>query len=159
MSGAEKRSFVIRTVVRVPSESSEDRRHLHRTLGEMKRDRTRQINRIKGLLKTQGVALSIGGHFLEHLEGERTWDDRPLPLGRVDRVQRAHAHLRFVMRQIHDLENARSAAVRLGEGELFKGQLDRLGGVVEHVSEGDAIVTPRHTGAGLAARPHHGNRD
>jgi transposase len=36
------------SVVRVPSVEAEDNRHLHRELAELKRERTRQINRIKG---------------------------------------------------------------------------------------------------------------
>ena len=114
-SGEEK----VWSVVRVPSEADEDRRNLHRLLAETKRDRTRKINRIKGLLKTQGVILKIGRHFLEELEQERTWDDRPLPRGLVDRVKRTYAQFQFLSRQIQDLEKARKVAVEKGEGPLL----------------------------------------
>ncbi len=126
-SGEEK----VWSVVRVPSEADEDRRHLHRALGERKRDRTRQINRIKGLLKIQGVRVRIDSHFPEELARATTWDGRPLPLGLVDRVQRAHAQHQFLTRQIQDLDKARSAAVRLGEGELLDQvrQLKQLRGI------------------------------
>lgn len=107
------------SVVRAPSESDEDRRHLHRSLGEMKRDRTRLINRIKGLLVSQGVRLAIGRRFLEELERETTWDGRPLPSGLLDRVKRLHTHLLFLNGQIQDLETARRTAVRVGEGRLL----------------------------------------
>jgi transposase len=44
-------------VVRVPSLEQEDGRQLHRELSSLKRERTRHINRIKGLLVSQGVAV------------------------------------------------------------------------------------------------------
>ena len=37
------------SVVHVPSVDEEDRRHLHRELFTLTRERTRQVNRIKGL--------------------------------------------------------------------------------------------------------------
>ncbi len=119
------------SVVRVPSEADEDRRNLHRSLGETKRVRTREINRIKGLLKTQGVAMQIDSHFVEQLERERTWDERPLPPLLVDRVKRCHARLRFFTEQIYDLEKARRAAIRLGEGPILDQvrQLKQLRGI------------------------------
>lgn len=119
------------SVVRVPSEQDEDRRHLHRSLAEAKRDRTRQINRIKGLLKTQGVTLQVDSQFLYQLEREQTWDARPLPPSLVDRVKRAYAYHQFLTRQICELEKARSAAVRLGSGELLDKvrQLKQLRGI------------------------------
>lgn len=107
------------SVVRVPSELEEDRRHLHRSLSENKRDRTRLINRIKGLLMSQGVRAQIGPEFLQELDQEKTWDDRPLPVGLVDRVRSAYAHLEFLTGQIRDLEKARRVALREGEGPLL----------------------------------------
>ena len=44
------------SVVNVPSVEAEDKRHLHRQLAAFKVDRTRHINRIKGLLAGQGGA-------------------------------------------------------------------------------------------------------
>ena len=119
------------SVVRVPSEADEDRRHLHRSLAETKRDRARQINRIKGLLKTQGISMQLDSRFLEQLERERTWDDRSLPPSLVDRVKRIHSHHQFLTQQIYDLEKARRAAVRLGEGEILDKvrQLKQLRGI------------------------------
>jgi transposase len=48
------------SVVRVPTLHEEDGRQLHRELVAMKRELTRHINRIKGLLAGQGVRLSVG---------------------------------------------------------------------------------------------------
>jgi transposase len=46
------------SVVRVPTQEEEDRRHLHRELKAAKRDRTRITNRIRGLLFGQGIRLT-----------------------------------------------------------------------------------------------------
>ena len=42
------------SVVHVPSLAAEDQRHLHRQLLALKAERTRYVNRIKGLLVGQG---------------------------------------------------------------------------------------------------------
>jgi len=52
--GGEKKVW---SVVRVPSEQDEDARHLHRSLENLKSERTRHRNRIKGLLVQQGIKL------------------------------------------------------------------------------------------------------
>src|SRR5713226_8328324 len=44
-------------VVRVPSVGEEDARHLHRAWTTVQQDRTRLINRLKGLLTSVGVRL------------------------------------------------------------------------------------------------------
>ena len=68
-------------IVRVPSVADEDARHLPRTWETLTEDRTRLINRIKGLLMTQGVEVPIDKHFLEHLQAVRLWDGTPVPAG------------------------------------------------------------------------------
>src|SRR5260221_5774377 len=47
------------SVVHVPSVTAEDTRHLERELETVKQDRTRIVNRMRGLLATQGVRLPI----------------------------------------------------------------------------------------------------
>ena len=47
-------------VVHVPTVTAEDRRQLHRELAALTEDRTRIRNRVRGLLKTQGVVLPKG---------------------------------------------------------------------------------------------------
>jgi transposase len=47
-------------VVRVPSVEAEDGRQLHRELESLREERTRHINRIKGLLAGQGIRMEIG---------------------------------------------------------------------------------------------------
>jgi len=57
------------SVVHVPSVRAEDNRHLHRALKSLKGDRTRHINRIKGLLVGQGIRMPVGTDFLENWSG------------------------------------------------------------------------------------------
>jgi transposase len=73
-------------VVRVPSVTEEDARQLHRTWETAQQDRTRLINRLKGLLATLGVRTLVDGDFLDRLEAARLWDGTPLPEGIKQRL-------------------------------------------------------------------------
>jgi transposase len=103
------------SVVHVPSVAAEDKRHLHRQLATLKADRTRHINRIKGLLAGQGVRLAVRGDFLEALERIRLWDGSPLPPGLRSRLEREYACLQFVNQQIQAVEAERSQALRTSD--------------------------------------------
>jgi len=100
------------STVQVPTVEAEDRRHLHRELLVMKADRTRHINRIKGLLATHGVRLSVRADFAEQLRQVRLWDGSPLPPGLRARLEQEGACLRFVERQIQTLEARRREMIR-----------------------------------------------
>ena len=54
----------------------EDARQLHRTWETLQQDRTRLMNRLKGLLATVGVRLAIDDRFLERLVTTRLWNGR-----------------------------------------------------------------------------------
>src|SRR3954464_10113223 len=62
------------SVVRVPSVDEEDRRQLHRELQTATQDRTRVINRIKGLLAGHGVQLALQGAVEAQLDQGQQWD-------------------------------------------------------------------------------------
>ncbi|MFQ5741431.1 MAG: IS110 family transposase, partial [Acidobacteriota bacterium] len=67
------------STLRVPTPEQEDARHLHRHLKMLKRSRTRTINRIRGLLATQGVRLEkIQSGLQQGLKRLRDWEGRPL---------------------------------------------------------------------------------
>src|SRR3974390_2742692 len=70
-------------VVRVPSREDEDARHLHRELEGLKRERTRQRNRIHGILMQQGLCLSnpTQKRVLKGLGALRPWDGQKVPGG------------------------------------------------------------------------------
>ena len=96
-------------VVRVPTVSEEDARHLHRTWEMLQQDRNRVINRLKGLLATQGVALSVTGDFLTRVQTARLWDGTVLPPGLLARLARVWAHLELLTAQLRELATARAA--------------------------------------------------
>ncbi len=96
-------------VVRVPTVAEEDARQLHRTWETVQQDRTRLINRLKGLLVAQGVRLPVGPAFLTRVAAARLWDGTPLPTGIVDRLTRVWTQLHGLNQQLEDLAAARAA--------------------------------------------------
>ena len=107
--GGEKKVW---SVVRVPSVEAEDARHLHRELMALKRDRTRHINRIKGLLAGQGVRLKVGADLVSQLDQVRLWDATRLPPGVRARVEREFAGWQFVHQNVLELEAERAELLR-----------------------------------------------
>ena len=107
--GGEKKVW---SVVRVPSVEAEDARHLHRELMALKHDRTRHINRIKGLLAGQGVRLKVGADLVSQLDQVRLWDGMRLPPGVRARVEREFAGWQFVHQNVLELEAERAELLR-----------------------------------------------
>jgi transposase len=96
-------------VVHVPTVAEEDARQLHRTREALQQDRTRLINRIKGLLTTQGLALRIGADFLTQLDTARLWDGTPIPPGLHARLQRSWTQLEGVTRTLAEVDDEQAA--------------------------------------------------
>jgi transposase len=92
------------SVVNVPSVEEVDRRHMHRELSTLKKDRTRHINRIKGFLVGQGIRVAVKRNFLQHLERVQTWDGMPISPSLRERLTREFERLQFVEKQIKVLE-------------------------------------------------------
>lgn len=99
-------------VVRVPSLEQEDGRQLHRELSSLKRERTRHINRIKGLLVSQGIRLEIKKNFPQQVSETKLWNGRPLPPGMQTRVLREFARIQLVNQHIKALEAERREIIR-----------------------------------------------
>lgn len=102
------------SVVRVPSVAEEDRRHLHRELLTMKRDRTRLANRIQGLLASQGLRVDWRKPLPVQLDALRLWDGTALPKGLRGRLDQEWERLGLLNRQIEALETARRDQIRAG---------------------------------------------
>jgi transposase len=103
--GGEKKVW---SVNRVPDIAAEDGRQLHRELEELKDERTGHINRIKGLLGSQGLVLpTVNAKFPEWLAKARLWDSTSVPQELQRRLLREHARWQFVSQQINDLERER----------------------------------------------------
>ncbi len=113
------------SVVHVPSVKAEDERQLHRELMRLKRERTRHINRIKGLLSSQGVVMEVGAGFKEAIETVRLWDASPLP-GRLRmRLEREYERMGLLGQQIGQLEKERDEVICTSQEESIE-QVRRL---------------------------------
>jgi len=97
------------SVLRVPSVEDEDRRQLHRELFALTRQRTRQVNRIKGLLALHGVVLAKPRGLPVRMPELRDWSGAPLPPALAGRVAREWARLRAIQQDIVALRAARRA--------------------------------------------------
>ncbi len=95
------------SVVRVPTEADEDRRHLHRELKTSKQDRTRVSNRIKSLLANNGLTLSSWKDLPSQLKGFRLWNGSPLPSSLRGRLERYASDYAYYTERIRDLESER----------------------------------------------------
>jgi transposase len=103
------------SVVHVPSVEEEDRRQLHRELFTITRERTRVINRIKGLLALHGVALaSPRGLPATVPPGLVGWNGAPLPPAAHARLGREWQRLTFLRGEVRTLIAARTALLRAG---------------------------------------------
>jgi transposase len=108
------------SVVRIPSLAEEDRRHLHRELLTMKRDRTRLANRIQGLLANQGLRVDWRKPLPVQLDALRLWDGTALPKGLRERLDQEWERLELLNRQIELLEAARRDQIRAGGDEAIQ---------------------------------------
>jgi transposase len=100
------------SVVRVPKDSEEDGRQLHRELLTAKRDRTRVTNRIRGLLANQGLEIDLTKNIPDQVDGLRRWDGSPLPVALRRRVLREWEKVQFLTQQIQALVRERRKLVR-----------------------------------------------
>mgnify|MGYP001812803928 CR=1 FL=1 len=103
------------SVVNPPSPEEEDQRQLHRDLLALKRERPHHINRIKGLLASQGIKMGIKTDFLTQLEAVRLWDGSRLGDGMRNRLEREHQRYQLVHTQIRQIDQLRREAIRNGD--------------------------------------------
>ena len=96
-------------VVRVPSVADEDRRHLERERQSRVQEHTRLLNRIRGLLATQGVVLPLHGDVPAALARVQLWDGSALPPGLVARLTREWHRVETVAAELRALAAARRA--------------------------------------------------
>jgi transposase len=103
------------SVVHVPSVADEDRRHLHRELTTLTWERTRLVNRIKGLLALHGIVLARRG-LPRHLPATlQAWDGSALPPEIEARIRREWRRLMFVRREVLALIQERRERLRRNE--------------------------------------------
>jgi len=100
------------SIVHVPSVEAEERRHLHRERWTLSDERTSHINRIKGLLASQGVHLSVKKDFPESLQAAHTWDGNSLPARLIPRLLREYERMQLVQLQMEQVEQEQAEALR-----------------------------------------------
>src|SRR5574338_1140646 len=88
------------SVVHVPSVAEEDRRHLHRELFTLTRERTRQVNRIKGRLALHGIVLAKPRGLPARQPELRDWSGAPLPPAAAARIAREWTRLRALQHDV-----------------------------------------------------------
>lgn len=104
---------VFRTVC-VPSETDEDRRHLHRQLKTIQGDRTRTINRIRAVLAELGVCSDgpLDKTFPDWIAAVTLWNGQPVPPGARERLLRQFQGLVRLEQEIRELERQRRELIR-----------------------------------------------
>src|SRR5262245_5129545 len=103
------------SVVNVPNREAEDARQLHRELIELKAERTGHSNRIKGLLASLGLGVTVDAKLPERLQALRQYDGRPIPELMRRRILREFERWTLVDRHIRDLNNQRTRELRKRE--------------------------------------------
>jgi transposase len=100
------------SVVHVPAVADEDGRQLHRELVELKAERTKLVNLIKGLCASFGLDIVVDAGLPEELDTLRQWDAAELPKGVKKRILNAYERWQLVSSQISELENERARKIR-----------------------------------------------
>jgi len=98
-------------MLRVPTPEEEDRRRITRERKALTNERVRHVNRIKGLLFSQGISgyQPLRRDRRKRLEELRTGDGRPLPAHMKAQVGRELDRLELLLEQIKAVEVERDA--------------------------------------------------
>jgi transposase len=99
-------------IVQVPSVEQEDARRASRERDRLVKEQTAHTNRIKALLRLQGMAVGYPRrrNWLHWLAQQRDWQGQPLSPHLLVEVTREHARLMLVREQLAALEQARATA-------------------------------------------------
>jgi transposase len=99
-------------IVQVPSVEQEDARRASRERDRLVKEQTAHTNRIKALLRLQGMAVGYPRrrNWLHWLAQQRDWQGQPLSPHLLSEVMREHARLMLVREQLAALEQARATA-------------------------------------------------
>src|SRR5512132_2208798 len=120
------------SMVHPPLPADEDRRRAVRERQRLITEKTQHINRIKGLLATQGIAgyAPARSDRRARLEELHTGDGRVLPARLKEEILRELERLELVLSQLAEIEAERDAAVEVSQASSGKvGLLTRLKGI------------------------------
>jgi transposase len=98
-------------IVQVPTVEQEDARRASRERERLVKEQTAHTNRIKALLRLQGMAVGYPRRrdWLNWLAKQRDWQGQPVSPHLLAEVTREHARLMVVREQLAALEQARAA--------------------------------------------------
>src|SRR5690242_10816491 len=97
-------------MIRVPTPEEEDRRRVSRERKTLTAERVEHVNRIKGLLFSQGVEYEpLHRNRRQRLEELRTGDGRPLPEHLKRQIRRELDRLELLLQQVKAVEAERDA--------------------------------------------------
>lgn len=98
-------------IVQVPSAEQEDARRASRERDRLVKEQTAHTNRIKALLRLQGMTVGYPrrSNWLHWLAQQRDWQGQPLSPHLLAEVTREHARLMLVREQLAALEQAQAA--------------------------------------------------
>jgi transposase len=97
-------------MVRVPTPEEEDRRRICRERRTLTAERIEHVNRIKGLLISQGIIYEpLRRDRRKRLEDLKTGDGRPLPKHLKAQISRELDRLELLLKQIAEVEAERDA--------------------------------------------------
>jgi transposase len=117
-------------IVRVPSVEQEDARRASRERERLVKEQTAHTNRIKALLRLQGMVVGYPRRrdWLKWLEQQRDWQGQPVSPHLLAEVTREHARLMLVRQQLAALEQAQTAQAALVPKAMSerRDQLQRL---------------------------------
>ena len=122
-------------MVQVPSVEREDARRTHRERQRLIAERVQHVNRVKGLLATQGIYMfqPLRRDRWARLEELRTGDGHELPARLHREIEREFRRLELVLEQIEASEAERDAAVAAPAPDDVDAakvaQLSKLGGI------------------------------
>ena len=104
-------------MVKVPTPGEEDRRHLYRERKALTAERVRHVNRIKGLLSSQGISgyQPLRRDRRQRLEELQTGDGRAFPQHLKALINRELDRLELLLKQIKTVEATRDALLAVGQ--------------------------------------------
>jgi transposase len=117
-------------IVRVPGVEQEDARRASRERERLVKEQTAHTNRIKALLRLQGMVVGYPRRrdWLDWLAQQRDWQGQPVSPHLLAEVTREHARLMLVRQQLAALEQAQTAQAALVPKAMSerRDQLQRL---------------------------------
>ena len=107
------------SVVQVPTPAQEDARRPHRERERLVRERIQHVNRVQGLLATQGVRgfRPMRRDWRQQLDQLRTGDGAPLPPHLAAEVRRECRRLALVLEMLAEVEAVRDEVCAAAEAD------------------------------------------